>query len=127
MGPESASAGRHPLEMASSEAKDSSLVHFISLRGFCVLVLAPSTTCSTGLGFGHSMQGAPGWGRGERREWLIGTASTALTLRERLQVAKNERVVKCVCESRGRRLKGCLLTFKATHAWTGAENTPGSL
>lgn len=35
MGPEPATAGRHSLEMASSGAKDSSLVHVISLRGFC--------------------------------------------------------------------------------------------
>lgn len=46
MGPGPAMAGRHSLEMASSEAKDSSLVHFISFRGLCVLVLAPATTCS---------------------------------------------------------------------------------
>lgn len=69
MGPEPATAGRHSLEMASSEAKDSSLVHFISFRGFCVLVLAPSTTCSVsnhaGLGYGHSMRGLLG-GEGER-------------------------------------------------------------
>lgn len=33
IGPEPATAGRHSLEMASSEAKDSPLVHFISLNG----------------------------------------------------------------------------------------------
>lgn len=73
------------------------------------------------------MQGALG-GEEERWEWPTGTAGTALTLRERLQAARNEQAAKCVCESRGRRLKGRPLTFKVTHAWSypvrsGAENT----
>lgn len=106
MGLEPATAGRHSLEMASSEAKDSSLVHFISFRGFCVLVLAPSTSCSlsshAGLGYGHSTHGLLG-GEGSEVEGANrhGRHCPYPERKEDCkwwQEARNERVVKCVCE-----------------------------
>lgn len=90
--------------MASCEPKDSSLVHFISLRSFCVLVLAPSTTCSisnhVGLGAlgtacADSWVGKARGGNGHRH------CRHCLTLRERKTTSGGKRpgmrVVKCVC------------------------------
>lgn len=67
MGPEPATAGRHSLEMASSEAKDSPLVHFIPHKGFCILVwhLQQPVPHVTMLTWVHNILGLQG-GAGER-------------------------------------------------------------